>query len=123
MWWPSLTKHIHLAPDGTVANDSSDCRMSCGIMRRMALPDWRDFAALIEETPKNVAYALGAIRADLAASVRLVAKADPQSGQPGFATRTAGTIQYRKQPGLVLLDFDTKGMPEILRARLRGLDG
>jgi hypothetical protein len=72
-----LTKRIHLAPDGTVANDS-------GIMRRMALSDWRDFAALIEETPNNVAYALGAIRADLAASVRRVAKADPQSGQPGL---------------------------------------
>jgi hypothetical protein len=118
-----LTKRVHLAQDGTIANDSTDCRMSRGIMHRMVLPDWRDYAAISEETPGNVAYALGAIRGDLPAIVRLVAKADPQSGQAGFAARTAGTIQYSDQPGLVLLDIDIKAMPENVRVALLGLGG
>jgi hypothetical protein len=118
-----LTKRVHLAQDGTIANDSTDCRMSRGIMHRTSLPDWRDFAAVIEETPNNVAYALGTMRADLPASIHLVAKVEPQSEKPGFATRTRGTIQYRDEPGLVLLDFDTKGIPEDVRARLRSLGG
>jgi hypothetical protein len=92
-------------------------------MHRMVLPDWRDYAAVSEETPSNVAYALGAIRGDLPATVRLVAKADLQSGQAGVAARTAGTIQYSDQPGLVLLDFDIKAMPENVRAALLGLGG
>jgi hypothetical protein len=118
-----LTKRVHLAQDGTIAIDSTDCRMSRGIMHRTSLPEWRDFAAVIEETPNNVAYALGTMRADLPASIHLVAKAEPQSEKPGFATRTRGTIHYRDEPGLVLLDFDTKGMPEDVRARLRSLGG
>jgi hypothetical protein len=118
-----LTKRVHLAQDGTIANDSTNCRMSRGIMHRTSLPDWRDFAAVIEETPNNVAYALGTMRADLPASIHLVAKVEPQSEKPGFATRTRGTIQYRDEPGLVLLDFDTKGVPEDVRARLRSLGG
>jgi hypothetical protein len=46
-----------------------------------------------------------------------------KAGKPGFAARTAGTIQYSDQPGLVLLDFDIKAMPENVRAALLGLGG
>jgi hypothetical protein len=119
-----VTKRIHLAQDGTIANDSSDCRMSRGVMHREAMSDWRDFALLIEETPRNTAYALGALRHDLPPSIRLVAKADPQSGRPEFATRTAGTILYLEcRPGFVLCDFDVKGMPHDIRARLQECGG
>jgi hypothetical protein len=87
-----LTKRVYLKPDGAIANDSSDCRMSRGVMHRQHLVDWRALAGLIEVTPRNTAYALGVMRPDLPDSVPPVTKRDPQSAQPGFATRTAETI-------------------------------
>src|ERR1700732_4563198 len=91
-----LTKRVYLKPDGAIANDSSDCRMSRGVMHRQHLLDWRALACLIEETPRNTAYALGVMRPDLPDSVPLVTRRDPRSAQPGFATRTAETILFRE---------------------------
>jgi hypothetical protein len=118
-----LTKHVHLTSSGALGNDSPDCRMARGTMIRERLDDWRAFAALIEATPRNVAFALGAMRRDLPETIRLVTKKDPQSGHPGFATRTKGTLLYPRGPALVLCDFDTKGMPAEVRSRLRELGG
>jgi hypothetical protein len=119
-----LTKRVYLKPDGAIANDSSDCRMSRGVMHRQHLLDWRALACLIEETPRNTAYALGVMRPDLPDSVPLVTRRDPRSAQPGFATRTAETILYREgRPGPVLLDYDTKGMPPDIRARMQECGG
>ena len=56
-----LTKKLHLTADGALSNDSSQCRMSSGRMQRVRLGDWRDFAPLIEATPYNTAWALGAL--------------------------------------------------------------
>jgi hypothetical protein len=119
-----LTKRVYLNPDGAIANDSSDCRMSRGVMHRQHLLDWRALACLIEETPRNTAYALGVMRPDLPDSVPLVTRRDPRSAQLGFATRTAETILFREgRPGPVLLDYDTKGMPPDIRARMQECGG
>ena len=48
-----LTKRVYLKPDGAIANDSSDCRMSRGVMHRQHPVDWRALAGLIEETPRK----------------------------------------------------------------------
>jgi hypothetical protein len=119
-----LTKRVYLKPDGAIANDSSDCRMSRGVMHRQHLVDWRALAGLIEVTPRNTAYALGVMRPGLPDSVPLVTKRDPRIAQPGFATRTAETILYREgRPAPVLLDYDTKGMPPDIRARVQECGG
>jgi hypothetical protein len=113
----AVTKRLHLTPDGLIVNDSSRCAIGAGRMTRTILPDWRAFAEMIEKTPRNTAYVLGALRPDLPDSVLLVRKRDPQSAQPGFATRTAGEILYKAVPSFVLCDFDAKGMPEDIRSR------
>ena len=119
-----LTKRIHLDPQGALANDSGDCRMSQGTMSRQPLPDLRAFAALIETTPRNTAYALGTMRPGLPDSLKLVTKQDPRAGAPGFATRTQGTFVYEAaRPALVLCDFDTKGMLLDVKRRLLEMDG
>src|SRR6202040_2689438 len=119
-----LTKRVYLKPDGAIANDSSDCRMSRGVMHRQHLLDWRALAGLIEETPRNTAYALGVMRPDLPDSVPLVTRRDPRSAQLGFATRTAETILFREgRPGPVLLDYETKGMPPDIEARMEECGG
>lgn len=38
-----LTKRLHLTPEGMLAKDSSQCRMSLGRMERVRLEDWRSF--------------------------------------------------------------------------------
>jgi Protein of unknown function (DUF3631) len=119
----AVTKRIYLNQDGSIGNDSSQCAIGNGRMMRLHLPDWRDFKGILEETPRNTAYALGALRPGLPDSVPLVRKRDPQSAQPRFATRTAGAILYRAEPSFVLCDFDTKGMPPAVEFLLRGFGG
>jgi hypothetical protein len=92
-------------------------------MTRLHLRGWRDFKEMLEATPRNTAYALGALRPGLPDSVQLVRKRDPQSAQPGVATRTAAEILYRAEPSFVLCGFDTKGMPPDVESKLRGFGG
>lgn len=86
-----LTKSIHPMPDGGVANVSSNCRMSRGAAHRTILPDWRDFAALIELTPRDTAYALGAIKPGLpdllASSLNATHEARHRGSRHGARTR------------------------------------
>jgi hypothetical protein len=119
----AVTKRIHLNPDGSIGKDSSRCAIGKGRMTRLHLPDWRDFKEMLEATPRNTAYALGALRPGLPDSIQLVRKRDPQSAQPGVATRTAAEILYRAEPSFVLCDFDTKGMPPDVESKLRGFGG
>ena len=119
-----LTKRLHLTADGKLTNDSSACRMGSGRIERVRLDDWRAFAPLIEATPRNVAWALGALRDPFPDAVALVLKDDPQAGKPGFVARTADSFVYRPNcPALVLLDFDAKGMPDDVKTRIEELGG
>jgi hypothetical protein len=119
-----LTKRLHLAADGALANDSSQCRMSRGKIQRVRLEDWRDFAPLIEQTAHNAAWALGSLRDDIGDEIRLLHRDDPRAGTPGFLARTAENFIYPPgRPALVLHDYDTKGMPEALKARIDALGG
>jgi hypothetical protein len=119
-----LTKRLHLTPEGKLANDSSQCRMSIGRMERVRLEDWRSFGPLIEATPPNVAYALGALRDPLPDAVGLALKDDPQAVQPGVVARTQLNFVYRPgAPAFVRIDFDTKGMPDDVGVRIERLGG
>jgi len=103
-----LTKKLHFAADGALLNDSSQCRMATGRMQRIRLADWRDFAPLIEGTPYNGAWALGALTDCYPDEMSVVTKNDPQAGKPGFVARTADNFIYREGcAAFVLLDYDT----------------
>jgi len=119
-----LTKKLHLAADGELVNDSSLCRMAKGRMERIRLDDWRALAPLIEATPRNVAWALGAMRDGLPDAARLVLKDSARAGKADCVARTSANLVYRpKRPALVLIDYDTKGMPADVRARIDELGG
>ena len=88
-------------------------------MKRLELDDWRDLATVINETPRNAAYALGALDSGLPPVVTLVAKRDPRSKEPGFVVRSKKNIsQEEGAPGFILIDVDTKGMPPAVKRRL-----
>jgi hypothetical protein len=122
----SLTKRIHLAADGKLTNDSSACIMGDGTAQRVRLGTIRGFAELIGQLESNEAIALGALRDGLPESVRVVTKATLARGEadgPTIARDSAHIVHRAGQPGPVLIDFDRKGLPEAVAARLAEAGG
>ena len=123
-----LTKRISLSPDGKLISDGSACVMSRGRAQRVRLGGVNEFSALIGGLRSDQAIALGALRPDLPdhveiATARRLAEMNG-SVPPGTVARTADHISYQPQTaGFVLLDFDTKGMPPAIVARLAALGG
>ena len=120
-----LTKRISLNEDGSIKKDNSAGIMARGQARRAKVADVEQLAALIEKLRSEQAIALGALRADLPDEVEIVTK-DKLDGQspPNVIARTSNDIVYRKgRPAFVLLDYDTKGMPPAVAARLEALGG
>ncbi len=119
-----VTKQIRIKPDGKTEGDSSQCRIANGIMHRVKVRTLHDFGNLIQATPGNTAWLLGSLAEQFGASTRVVATKDKRSKTPGYTTRTKANVGYRSgQPALVLLDFDTKGMPPAVAARLQEMGG
>ena len=94
----------------------------------MRLDNLTQFATLIEQLQSHEAVALGALRDDLPDQVKIATKAHVQrlngDAHPDLVARTAGNIIYRAgRPALALIDFDSKGMPPWVRARLAEAGG
>jgi hypothetical protein len=119
-----LTKRISLCVDGSLRSDGSACVMAHGEARRACIAGIADLGALIERLQSNEAIALGALRPGLADPVKVVTKAKLNGAAPNVIARTAEAISYRKgRAALALLDFDTKGMPSEVTAKLRSRGG
>jgi hypothetical protein len=105
-----LTKRIELADDGSLAVTPA-AAMTSGSARRAAVANVHELVEVIERLKHNEALALGRMRDDLPDAVTVTTKRK-LDGAAGVIARTADAIIYRPgQPALVLLDFDTKGMP------------
>jgi hypothetical protein len=118
-----LTKQISLAPDGSVRSDGSQCVMARGTARRVVIAGMRELAALIGGFGSHEALALGSLQAGLPERVEIATKRtlDKLNGTApsDLIARTGGYIVYRTgQPALALLDFDTKGIPAEMVARI-----
>ena len=123
-----LTKRIFLDASGKLVSDGSACIMSNGTAHRVRFNGLPQFATGIASLGQNEAITLGAIRADLPDKVEVVTKRklDELNGNPvpDIIARTTTYINYRpNQAALVLLDYDTKGMPHAVAARLDHLGG
>jgi hypothetical protein len=123
-----LTKHIHLDDRGVLISDGSGCVMSRGHAMRVRLADLTALSGLIERLEPHEAIALGALRDDLPEHVDIATKAHLQKLNGGTAphliARTADAICYRaRQPALALIDYDSKGMPPWVKARINAIGG
>jgi hypothetical protein len=119
-----LTKQISLAPDGSVVSDGSECRMARGTAMRAPIPDIRALGALIEGLSFDEAISLGRLRPDLNKRVEIVTKRKLNGATPGIITRSTEFLVYAPgQPAFALCDFDRKGMPASVAARLDELGG
>ncbi len=120
-----LTKRIYLDTSGAVVSDGSACVMSSGAAARVLLADLRQLAQLIERLELHEAIALGALRHDLPDQVEITTKIRLNgTARPDLIARTAEHISYhRERTAVALLDYDTKGMPPGVAARLERLGG
>jgi len=120
-----LTKRIALAADGSIESDGSACTMSAGRARRAKIAGIEQLAALIERLHSDQAIALGALRPDLPDDVEVTTKNKLDGrDRSNIIARTSDDVFYREQqPALVLFDFDTKGMPTEVGARLAAVGG
>lgn len=123
-----LTKRIYLDAAGTVVSDGSACIMGCGTAHRLPLTNLDAFAAAIANIPSHEALGLGTLRPGLPDQVHVVTKerlaeVNGAAG-PDVIARTSDSILYQPgRPALALLDFDAKGMPADVAARLSEAGG
>jgi hypothetical protein len=120
-----LTKRIFLNPDGELKSDGSACVMSCGTASRFGFARLDELAETIERFGPDQALTLGGLRPDLPARVEVTTKRKLNGTQrPDLIARSRDYIVYRTgEPALALLDYDKKGMPADVAARIRGLGG
>jgi hypothetical protein len=125
----ALTKHIYLDEQGKLVSDGSACLMARGKARRVRVTGLAALGNLIKQLQQNEALALGALYAKLPDRVDITTKAQLQKqgdgdAPPDLVARTAAHIGYSAgQPALVLIDFDSKGMPREIVEQLDNLGG
>jgi hypothetical protein len=119
-----LTKSI-FRRDGQLISDGSACTMGRGMCRRIALDGVHALAALISDLGTNQAIALGAPRPELTEpGVLYIVPQNQLTRMNGAAplqtiARSADFFGYRAgNPSFCLLDYDRKGMPPSVAARL-----
>jgi hypothetical protein len=123
-----LTKRISLSPEGNLISDGSACVMSRGHAQRVRLDRLSQFADLVQQLEPHEAIALGALRDGLPDHVEVTTQDRlaklTGAAPPGLIARTGDYIGYQaSRPALALIDVDTKGMPESVKARIREIGG
>jgi hypothetical protein len=116
-----LSKHIGLAANGTLVNDSS-ARLVQGTAERRILTGLDDLAELLKGCTSYNALALGVMRGD--GDKVPVVTVDALKDNPDAIARSRKHFEFRKgQPAYVLLDFDMKGMPATVAEQIQTLGG
>lgn len=113
-----LSKKITLL-DGEPCSDSSDCRMARGRGERVRFKNLEEVAHFISGLDSSSALILGRIRAGVADSVSLVSQHLNTSRDNLTISRTQENFAYSaEKQALLLIDFDTKGMPDEIKKRI-----
>ena len=120
---PILSKRIFLDEAGALRSDGSQCRMVEGVATRAFAASARDLAGHIAACGPDQAIALGALKPGLPSPARIVTRQNLYL-KPGAVSRSRDAIDYQSgTPAWMLLDFDTKGMPTEVAARIEAMGG
>jgi hypothetical protein len=117
-----LTKRLSLAPDGTLAKDGAAGLLARGTAERIRVVGGTALAAVIEGLTSSQMLTFGRLRAGLPDRVEVTTKKKLTAGRRDLIARTGDYLVY---DGLAyaLLDFDSKGMPEVVAAELERSGG
>jgi hypothetical protein len=106
-----------------VCSDGSQCKMAEGIATRATAETAGELAKLIASCGSDQAFALGKLRDDVAVPAKITTVAKLKD-HPGAIARTREYIDYAaKGPAWALIDFDSKGMPPEVAARIEAGGG
>jgi hypothetical protein len=120
-----LTKVGSVDASGKIKMDGSECRMSSGNAYRLTVPSAHALATAINSLGSNVAIAIGALKDGVSEGARVVTKHHlPVTEQADVIARTKDFVIFPKyKAGYILLDVDTKGVPQHVRDRVAALGG
>jgi hypothetical protein len=120
---PLMSKRIFLDEQGALQSDGSQCLMIQGEAERVLAGTAGKLAEIISHCPSHSAISLGALKDGLPSSVSITVPRNLKDN-PGAITRSRHYINYRPGvPGWVLIDFDTKGLPTEIAARIERAGG
>lgn len=118
-----MSKRISLDVNGKLRSDGSECRMMTGTAARAFTGTASALAQLIVSCGSNQAIALGRLRPDLPDSVDVTIPRRLDQ-HPGAITRSRAYIDYQHgTPAWCLIDFDSKAMPDEVKARIDAAGG
>jgi hypothetical protein len=118
-----MSKTISLDEAGKLHSDASECRMVYGTATREFAATASALVLIIASCGSDQAIALGRLKDELPDRVEVTVPSRLDR-HPGAITRSRKFIDYR--PGSAawaLIDFDTKGMPEEVAARIEAAGG
>ena len=120
---PLMSKRISLDQQGALRSDGSHCLMVKGTAVRAPASTAIDLAEIIAGCSSEEAIALGALKDGLPNSVPITVPAKIEDN-PGAITRSRDFIDYHPgTPAWGLIDFDTKGTPAHVSARIEAAGG
>jgi hypothetical protein len=120
---PLMSKKIFLDEKGALRIDGSQCVMIQGTAERAPAATASDLAEIISDCSSDQAIALGSLKDGLPNSVPITVPRKIKDN-PGAITRSREFIDYRPGiPAWGLIDFDTKGMPAHVAARIEAERG
>jgi hypothetical protein len=112
-----LSKRISINEAGKIHSDGSACLMTRGIANRRTISSVEELAQIIGYMPSNQALALGRLRGGIGRTVRIVSK---RNADEDNVARTVENFVYAPgEPAYVLVDFDRKGMPAEIAAKIK----
>ncbi|MEH2480643.1 hypothetical protein V1282_004000 [Nitrobacteraceae bacterium AZCC 2146] len=118
-----MSKSISLDEAGKLHSDASECRMVYGTATRAFAATASALVLIIASCGSDQAIALGRLKDELPDRVEVTVPSR-LDGHPGAITRSRKFIDYRPgSPAWALIDFDTKGMPEEVAARIEAAGG
>lgn len=118
-----MSKRIFLDEQGVLRSDGSQCLMVQGSAARAPAETANDLAKIIAGCSSAEAIALGTLKEGLPNSVPITVPSKVNEF-PGAITRSQNFIDYRSGiPAWCLIDFDTKGIPIDVAARIEAAGG
>jgi hypothetical protein len=118
-----MSKRISLDKGGKLHSDATECRMVHGTAARAFAATASDLVLIIASCGSDQAIALGRLKDELPDRVEVTVPSRLDR-HPGAITRSRKFIDYRPgSPAWALIDFDTKGIPEEVAARIEAAGG
>jgi hypothetical protein len=118
-----MSKRIYIDEQGKLRSDGSECLMAAGTAARAPAATASQLADIVARCRSDQALALGTLGEGIPDNVLVTIPSRIQD-HPGAITRSRSYIDYKSgMPAWCLIDYDVKGMPDHVSARIEAAGG